>query len=66
MKRRLLLVAAAVLWLGPSIGVDAELARWERMARKVTITRDDWGIAHVHGETDADAIFGMSRGSISS
>lgn len=25
----------------------------------VTITRDDWGIAHVHGKTDADAVFGM-------
>ncbi|WP_408590937.1 penicillin acylase family protein [Novosphingobium sp.] len=27
--------------------------------RAVTITRDDWGIAHVHGATDADAIYGM-------
>jgi acyl-homoserine lactone acylase PvdQ len=25
----------------------------------VAITRDDWGIAHVHGRTDADAVFGM-------
>jgi len=25
----------------------------------VTIARDDWGIAHVRGETDADAVFGM-------
>lgn len=24
----------------------------------VTITRDDWGIAHVAGKTDADAVFG--------
>ena len=23
------------------------------------ITRDDWGIAHIHGHTDADAVFGM-------
>src|SRR5437879_10468386 len=36
-----------------------ELQRWERQARNVTITRDDWGIAHVHGRTDADAVFGM-------
>ncbi|HEU5161620.1 MAG TPA: penicillin acylase family protein [Thermoanaerobaculia bacterium] len=28
-------------------------------AQRVTITRDDWGIAHVHGPTDADAVFGM-------
>ena len=25
----------------------------------MTITRDDWGIAHVEGKTDADAVFGM-------
>ncbi|MEA3179674.1 MAG: acyl-homoserine-lactone acylase, partial [Gammaproteobacteria bacterium] len=28
-------------------------------AAHVTITRDDWGIAHVKGTTDADAVFGM-------
>ena len=28
-------------------------------AQRVTITRDNWGIAHVEGETDADAVFGM-------
>jgi acyl-homoserine-lactone acylase len=27
--------------------------------RDVTITRDEWGIAHVRGRTDADAVFGM-------
>ena len=37
----------------------AEAARWEQEARAVTITRDDWGIAHVHGKTDALAVFGM-------
>jgi acyl-homoserine-lactone acylase len=26
----------------------------------VTIVRDDWGIAHVHGRTDADAVFGTA------
>ena len=36
-----------------------ELARWRAAASRVTITRDDWGIAHVHGKTDADAVFGM-------
>jgi acyl-homoserine-lactone acylase len=28
-------------------------------AADVTIVRDDWGIAHVAGKTDADAVFGM-------
>src|SRR5919198_2914920 len=35
-----------------------EPARWAREAQNVTIVRDDWGIAHVHGKTDADAVFG--------
>lgn len=38
---------------------SADIARWQREAGAVTITRDDWGIAHVHGKTDADAVFGM-------
>jgi acyl-homoserine-lactone acylase len=38
---------------------SSEAARWEREARNVTITRDDWGIAHVSGKTDADAVFGI-------
>ena len=37
----------------------AERARWAAEAKHVTIVRDDWGIAHVSGETDADAVFGM-------
>ena len=36
-----------------------DVARWESRAQNITITRDDWGIAHVHGKTDADAVFGM-------
>src|SRR5213592_4336798 len=36
-----------------------DIARWERQAQSVTIIRDDWGIAHVYGKTDADAVFGM-------
>ena len=34
-------------------------ARLEGAGARVTIIRDDWGIAHVHGTTDADAVFGM-------
>ncbi len=36
----------------------AEIARWEREAGRVTIIRDDWGIAHVYGRTNADTVFG--------
>jgi len=43
----------------PRTAKNAEAARWDREAASVTITRDDWGIAHVNGKTDADAVFGM-------
>ena len=38
---------------------DNDLARLKQTAAGVTIVRDTWGIAHVHGLTDADAVFGM-------
>ena len=38
---------------------DPDAARWQQQARNVNIIRDDWGIAHVYGKTDADAVFGM-------
>jgi acyl-homoserine lactone acylase PvdQ len=41
-------------------GGTSDIIRWQREALAVTITRDDWGIAHVHGKTDADAVFGMA------
>ncbi|MBE7619693.1 acylase [Komagataeibacter sp. FXV2] len=37
-----------------------DAARLRQEAGRVTITRDDWGIAHVRGHTDADAVFGAS------
>ncbi|MEO0811815.1 MAG: penicillin acylase family protein [Myxococcota bacterium] len=36
-----------------------ELARWSERAASVTITRDDWGVPHIAGKTDADAVFGL-------
>src|SRR5258706_7120661 len=37
----------------------ADLARWSREAASVTIYRDDWGIPHISGKTDVDAVFGL-------
>lgn len=36
-----------------------ESSRLEKLAEKVTIIRDNWGIPHVYGKTDADAVFGL-------
>jgi acyl-homoserine-lactone acylase len=56
-KLRLVAAALALTAVHSARGQDA--ARWERRAKGISIVRDDWGIAHVHGKTDADAVFGM-------
>jgi acyl-homoserine-lactone acylase len=56
MPVRFLRVAASLLTvcgLLPAISAPA------CTSANVTIARDDWGIAHVRGKTDADAVFGM-------
>jgi acyl-homoserine lactone acylase PvdQ len=53
------LVLIPVLALPNHFNPATETARWQGHAANVTITRDTWGIAHVRGKTDADAVFGM-------
>ncbi len=36
-----------------------EIARWEKQAKQVTIIRDNYGIPHIYGKTDAHAVFGL-------
>ena len=36
-----------------------DIKRWEKQATQVTIIRDNWGIPHIYGKTDADAVFGL-------
>jgi len=46
-------------WLAaPSARADA-LPDWQAQAQRVTILRDSWGIPHVFGQSDADAVFGL-------
>jgi acyl-homoserine-lactone acylase len=68
--KKLLLVVAAVCAAGTlqacreraqrveAAAPDRNVTAWEQRADAVTIVRDTWGIAHVHGKTDADAVFG--------
>jgi acyl-homoserine-lactone acylase len=37
---------------------QSDVARWEQRAENVTIIRDNWGIPHIYGKTDADTVFG--------
>jgi acyl-homoserine lactone acylase PvdQ len=52
-------LAAAVCISTAACAQNPDAARWQRQAQNITIIRDDWGIAHVYGKTDADAVFGM-------
>src|SRR5271157_5263111 len=59
--RQLGVVLAITLSACPVLHAAAnpDLGRWQQEASRVTIVRDNWGIAHIYGKTDADAVFGM-------
>src|SRR4029077_3854366 len=58
MKKILLVLALASSCFAVQTPDKKDIERWEQEARNVTIVRDDWGIAHVYGKTDADTVFG--------
>jgi acyl-homoserine-lactone acylase len=55
----LALAATAVAQQSTNRAASPDASRWEQHANNIAIVRDDWGIAHVYGKTDADAVFGM-------
>src|SRR4051812_6885802 len=59
MKKLVLLILLAGVAGVPQAAADKDVAAWEKQAKQITIVRDDWGIAHVYGKTDADAVFGV-------
>ena len=58
MKKLVLIVAVACASCAPQAAPDKNVAAWERRAQNITLVRDNWGIAHISGKTDADAVFG--------
>ena len=58
MKTRLFVLLLS-LSATPVFAQSEDPARWAQQAERVTIVRDDRGIPHVYGRTDADAVFGM-------
>lgn len=36
-----------------------DIQRFKTEANAVTIVRDNWGVPHIYGKTDADAVFGL-------
>jgi acyl-homoserine lactone acylase PvdQ len=55
----LTILVTLLVSITPAKPTPEELNRWETEAQSVSIVRDDWGIAHINGRTDADAVFGM-------
>jgi acyl-homoserine-lactone acylase len=58
MNKLALVLAVALAAFTSTSSAQTEQARWAQRASSVTITRDDWGIPHVRGKTDADVVFG--------
>lgn len=54
------ILALAIAVCAGAAQAGEDLSRLKARAAKVEIIRDDWGIAHIHGKTDADAVFGMA------
>jgi acyl-homoserine-lactone acylase len=43
---------------GAARAANDQDARWHQRAQNVRIIRDNWGIAHIYGKSDADTVFG--------
>ncbi len=39
--------------------INEEVLRWQQRAKNVEILRDEFGVPHIYGKTDADAVFGF-------
>ncbi len=60
MRRNLALLLLSIsAAAAPREGRADDLARWKAQASRVTIIRDTWGVPHIYGKTDADAVFGL-------
>lgn len=53
-------VAALLLSSGASLAVAAESDLGDKLAESVTIHRDEWGVPHIEGPTDASISFGLA------
>src|SRR5216110_1594864 len=54
-----ILIALLLPYIGFSQTLSKqEIDRCTIEAQRVTIIRDNWGVPHVYGKTDADAVFG--------
>ncbi|MEO6404280.1 MAG: penicillin acylase family protein [Ferruginibacter sp.] len=59
MLKLISLFSFSFLLAGAQTFTPVEIQRWKQQATQVTISRDKWGIPHIYGKTDADAVFGL-------
>ncbi|MHA7129133.1 acylase [Algoriphagus namhaensis] len=59
MLKKYLFVFLALIVFACEKTSDPTVAKWEEQAARVEIIRDDFGIPHIYGKTDADAVFGL-------
>src|SRR5688572_20067474 len=38
---------------------NPDVGKFQQRAQGITIVRDDWGVPHIYGKTDADVVFGL-------
>lgn len=55
----LLLLVFSALGARAQAFTKAETGHWQQQAQRVQISRDNWGVPHIYGQTDADAVFGL-------
>ncbi len=58
MKKLLLLLLLPAQLIAQKFS-PSEITRWEKQAKQITIIRDNYGIPHIYGKSDADAVFGL-------
>lgn len=59
MKKSFFLLFILPLQLLSQSFTKEEINNWQQQAKQVTIIRDNWGIPHIYGKSDADAVFGL-------
>jgi len=52
------IVLGFVVASGATRAAPLESVRWFDHARRTEIIRDEWGVAHIYGKSDADTVFG--------
>jgi penicillin amidase len=58
MNRLFLFLILPLSTIGQSF-TQTEINQWKQQAKQITIIRDRWGVPHIYGKSDADAVFGL-------